>query len=74
MTSLMSGTYDESGEIVISGASSAVNGAHATTAGQKFALSFFVLGTVALAIYAAMLHSKLVRGAKTDLRTSGVMA
>jgi hypothetical protein len=71
MTSLMSGTYDESGEIVISGASSAVNGAHATTAGQKFALSFFVLGTVALAIYAAMLHSKLVRGARTGLSSTG---
>lgn len=74
MTSLMSGTYDESGEIVISGASSSASGTHSTTAGQKVALSFFVIGTVALAMYAAMLHSKLVRGAKTDLSVNGALA
>jgi len=71
MQSLKSGTYDEEGEIIVTGASSTIGGGQATTAGQKAALSIFVVGTVGLAIYAAMLHSKLVRGGKADLATSG---
>jgi len=71
MQSLKSGTYDETGEIIVTGASSSMAGGIATTSGQKFALAFFVVGTVGLAIYAAMLHSKLVRGGKTDLSSSG---
>ena len=70
MTSLKSGTYDEEGEIIVSGASS-VAGSDSTTGGQKFALTFFILGTVALAVYAAMLHSKLVKGGTADLSSSG---
>lgn len=70
MQSLKSGTYDEEGEIIVSGASS-VAGGNSTTGGQKFALTFFILGTVGLAVYAAMLHSKLVKGGSADLSSSG---
>jgi hypothetical protein len=71
ITSLQSGTYDESGEIIISGGSSVVGGGSTTTGGQKFALTFFILGTVGLAVYAAMLHSKLTKGGKADLGSQG---
>ena len=71
MTSLKSGTYDEEGEIIVSGSSSFARGGKRTTGGQKFALTFFILGTVGLAVYAAMLHSKLVKGGKVDLSNSG---
>jgi hypothetical protein len=71
MQSLKSGTYDEEGEIIVSGASTTGRGGKSTTGGQKFALTFFILGTVGLAVYAAMLHSKLTKGAKTDLASSG---
>jgi hypothetical protein len=69
--SLKSGTYDESGEIVVSGGTSVVGGGAQTTGGQKFALTFFILGTVGLAVYAAMLHSKLTKGGKADLANQG---
>lgn len=73
MQSLKSGTYSEEGDIMVSGASH-VAGSDSTTGGQKFALTFFILGTVGLAVYAAMLHSKLVRG-KTELSsTTGAFA
>lgn len=70
LQSLKSGTYDEAGEIIVTGASSSMSGGQNTTSGQKFALSFFVIGTIGLAVYAAMLHSKLVKGGKTDLSSS----
>jgi hypothetical protein len=73
MDSIKAGTYDEGGEIVVRGASS-VGTSKSTTGGQKFALTFFILGTLGLAVYAAMLHSKLVKGGKSDLATSGAMA
>ena len=59
--SLKAGSYDETGEIVVWGASSSLVGGASTTGGQKFALTFFILGTVGLAGYAAMLHSKLTK-------------
>lgn len=71
MSSLKAGTYDEEGEIIVTGSSSRSRSGKATTGGQKFALTFFILGTVGLAVYAAMLHSKLVRGGKTNLSHSG---
>jgi hypothetical protein len=71
MTSLKSGTYNEDGEIVVTGAASSANGGADTSGGQKLALTFFILGTVGLAGYAAMLHSKLTKGGKTDLSSSG---
>lgn len=69
--SLKSGTYDESGEILVTGGTSVVGGGAKTTGGQKFALTFFILGTVGLAGYAAMLHSKLTKGGKADLANQG---
>merc|ERR1740124_1410306 len=71
MSSLQSGTYSQDGEIVIGGTSSYSSGGTATTGGQKFALTFFILGTVGLAVYAAMLHSQLTKGGKADLSTQG---
>jgi hypothetical protein len=42
---------------------------------QKFSLTFFILGSVGLAGYAAMMHSQLTKGAKADLsRQGGAMA
>lgn len=70
MQSLKTGTYDEQGEIIVTGASK-VGGGSATTGGQKFALTFFILGTVGLAVYAAVLHSKLTKGGRADLSSSG---
>lgn len=76
ISSLQAGTYSESGQINISGASSVVNGGAKTSGGQKFFLTFFILGTVGLAVYAAVLHSKLTKGGsgKADLSAAGAMA
>ena len=75
MASLMAGTYDENGEIIVTGKSSSFGGGSSTTGGQKFALAFFIIGTVGLAAYAAVLHSKLTKGGKADLsRQGGAMA
>jgi len=71
MSSLQSGTYSQDGQIVLGGTSSYSSGGTATTGGQKFALTFFILGTVGLAVYAAMLHSQLTKGGKADLSTQG---
>jgi hypothetical protein len=73
VSSIKAGTYDEEGQIVVSGAQSVGKSAKSTTGGQKFALTFFILGTLGLAVYAAMLHSKLVKGSKADL-SIGAMA
>ena len=75
ISSLKSGAYDMTGEIVVSGGRSIMSSSAATTGGQKFALTFFILGSVGLAGYAAMLHSQLTKGAKADLsRQGGAMA
>ena len=75
ISSLKSGAYDMTGEIVVSGGRSIMSSGAATTGGQKFALTFFILGSVGLAGYAAMLHSQLTKGAKADLsRQGGAMA
>jgi len=76
ITALKSGTYSEEGDIVVgSGGVTTRNGGTKPTGGQKFALTFFILGTVGLAVYAAMLHSQLTKGAKADLsRQGGAMA
>jgi len=68
--SLKGGTYDEDGEIKIGGRSSS-SSSSSTTGGQKFALTFFTLGTVGLAVYAAMLHTKLTKGGKAELSQQG---
>ena len=63
--SIKAGTYDEEGQINVKGASASIGGGSRTTGGQKFALTFFILGTVGLAVYAAVLHSKLTKGSST---------
>ena len=75
ITAVKSGAYDLSGEIVVTGGKASVGGGTTTTGMQKFTLTFFILGTVALAGYAAMMHSQLTKGAKADLsRQGGAMA
>jgi hypothetical protein len=71
--SLTAGTYSESGEIIVSGGrvKSAKSGARKTTGGQKFALTFFILGTIGLAVFAGMLHQKLTKGGKTTMSNQG---
>ena len=66
ITSLNSGTYDETGEIRIGSGSSArrSNGGSSTSGAQKFFLTVFILGTVGLAGYAAMLHQQITKGGK----------
>jgi len=71
ISSIKSGTYQDNGEISIYGNSKNVKGASSTTGGQKFALTFFILGSVALAAYAAMLHSKLSKGSQAGLASQG---
>jgi hypothetical protein len=72
MASLKAGTYTEDGEIVLSGVAYRKSG-KSTTGGQKFALTFFIFGTVGLAIYSTMLHSILVKRSKPDLASQGAM-
>ena len=75
ISSLKAGHYDQTGEIVVSGGRTTLGGGSSTTGGQKFALTFFILGSVGLAGYAAMLHQQLTKGAKADLsRQGGAMA
>ncbi len=71
ISSLKSGTYSQDGEIVIGGTKVYTAGGTSTTGGQKFALTFFIIGTVGLAVYAAMLHSQLTKGGKADLSHQG---
>jgi hypothetical protein len=72
--SIKAGSYDEVGEIMINGSSATSGGGSKTTGGQKFALTFFILGTVGLAVYAAMLHSKLTKGSASLSNQGGAMA
>jgi len=75
ITAVKSGTYDMTGEIVVTGGRAVVAGGTTTTGFQKFSLTFFILGSVALAGYAAMMHSQLTKGAKAELsRQGGAMA
>ena len=69
--SIKAGSYDEEGEIVVNGGSISKGGGAKTTGGQKFALTFFILGTVGLGAYAAMLHSKLTKGGNGGLSNQG---
>jgi len=71
ISSLHSGTYSQDGEIVIGGSKMYSTSGSSTTGGQKFALTFFIIGTVGLAVYAAMLHSQLTKGGKADLSSQG---
>jgi len=65
------GTYDQTGEIQFSGAD-VVQILSSTTGAQKFFLSFFVIGTVGLAVYAAILFAGLKKAVpKADLSAQG---
>ncbi|KAL3943028.1 MAG: hypothetical protein SGBAC_002887 [Bacillariaceae sp.] len=59
--SLKAGSYDDYGEIVVTGANLSSSGT-TTTSGQKLALTFFICGTIGLAIYAGKLHRELTKG------------
>lgn len=69
--SIKAGSYDEDGEIVVNGSAGVIGGGTKTTGGQKLALVIFILGTVALAAYAGMLHSKLTKGDDAKLSNQG---
>lgn len=62
--SIKAGSYDDYGEIVVNGASASPSST--TTSGQKFALAFFICGTMGLAFYAATLHRQLTKGVYTQ--------
>jgi len=72
ISSLDSGTYDQTGEIVIGdGGIKTVSGGSNTTGGQKFFLTILILSTAGLAGYAAMLHQKLTGGSAAGLMGKG---
>lgn len=71
ISSLQAGTYDETGEIQISGGRSTIDGGVKATGGHKFGLAFFILGTVGLAGYTAMLHKQLTKGSAAGLSDQG---
>jgi len=71
ISTIKAGHYDVSGEIVVNGGRTTLGGGAATSGGQKFALTFFILGSVGLAGYVAMLHQQLTKGAKADLAQQG---
>lgn len=72
ISSLNGGSYDEYGEIVLSGKSSQKSGSSGSaTGGQKFALTVFILSTVGLGVYAGSLHQALTTGGKADLSSQG---
>ena len=71
ISALKSGTYSESGDIVVSSGKITTGGGTATSGGQKFALTIFIAGTVGLGVYAAMLHTQLTKGSNADLSKQG---
>ena len=71
ISNLKAGHYDQTGEIVVSGGRTTLGGGATTTGGQKFALTFFVLGTVGIAGYVFMLHQQLTKGPTADLAQQG---
>jgi len=70
ISSIKSGTYSQSGEIEVGGNNRYASDAN-TSGGQKFFLTFFILGTVGLAVYAAMLHTNLTKDTKANLSAQG---
>jgi len=71
ISTLKAGHYDQTGEIVVSGGRTTLGGGAATTGGQKFALTFFALGSVGVAGYVFMLHQQLTKGTTADLAQQG---
>mmetsp|Transcript_10439 Transcript_10439/g.22422 ORF Transcript_10439/g.22422 Transcript_10439/m.22422 type:complete len:429 (+) Transcript_10439:188-1474(+) len=71
ITMIKSGSYDQTGEIVVTAGRSVLSGKAKTTGGQKFALTFFVIGTVGLSAYAFLLHQQLTKGSGHTLSEQG---
>eukprot|EP00986_Skeletonema_menzelii_P004289 scaffold1454_cov141-Skeletonema_menzelii.AAC.6 len=60
------GTYDEYGEIVVTGGRMIIQ--RATSSGaQRFFLTFFVWGTIFMSAYVALLYHKIMKGQKSLL-------
>ena len=78
ISTIQQGHYDATGEVVVQGGQTTIMASSVqTTGGQKFALTFFVIGTVGLAAYAALLHANIKSGTSgTDLsaQEAGTMA
>ena len=78
LTNVMKGSYDESGRIYLNQKQyNAQHGRHIkpdtkVTGTQSFFLTFFILGTVGLLVYAGMLHQKIIR--QTRSTKTGLIA
>lgn len=60
ITTIQSGQYTQTGDIVITGGRTVTfNSNTQMSGGQKFALTFFAIGTMGLTMYAAMLYRKI---------------
>lgn len=73
IANINSGAYNDSGELVVKSSTLYIVGGRSTissvqtTGGQKFALTFFVIGTVGLVAYAAYLRQKVNQCVKQGL-------
>ncbi|KAL9188279.1 hypothetical protein ACHAXT_006657 [Thalassiosira profunda] len=56
---IYAGNYKETGEVVVTGGRTTFSGGMKTTGGQKFALTFFAIGTAGLAMYAVVLYQRI---------------
>ena len=64
---IRAGHYAESGEVVVNGGTKKMNDQSRTTGGQKFFLSFFIMGSAGLAAYASLLHKKITKDRRAEL-------
>jgi len=72
ISSLDSGTYDQSGEIVIGdGGVKTIKGGTQATGGQKFFLTVFVLASIGLGGYAFTLHQQITGSTTEGLSKQG---
>jgi len=72
ISSLDSGTYDQTGEIVIGdGGVRTVKGGSQANGGQKFILTVLILSTIGLAGHAMTLHQKITGGSSEGLSKQG---
>lgn len=69
ISSLKNGNYDQYGEIVLTGLKR--SGTGGATAGQKFLVGAFFLGSCALAFYSSQIHAQLTKSTKADLSAQG---
>lgn len=73
ISQLVSGAYDQSGEVILqkeSGTSSSAT-RNKGTPHQKFALSLFMFSSIGLALYSFALHHKLTKGGNSLLNKKG---